>query len=60
MSKGQFVGSNFKKRRKEIHTSSLSCLVKVRRTNATGSIFPGGRPMPNKINNKMPIDIISD
>jgi hypothetical protein len=46
--------------RKEKHTSSLSCLVKDRRTNAAGSIFPGGRPMPNKINNKMTIDIMSD
>ena len=33
------------------HTSSLSCLLKGRRTKSTGSILPGGRPMPNKIIN---------
>lgn len=45
----------FKMKRKEMPTSSLSCLVNERRTNATGSILPGGRPMPNKINSKMRI-----
>lgn len=34
---------------KLLHTSSRSCLVNGRRTKLTGSIFPGGLPMPRKI-----------